>query len=151
GRLIEVKEDSVVTATYTYDGNSNRIGGNDGTTITATYDNQDRMTAYKDYTFTYNANGDLASKTHVPTSATTTYSYDVFGNLIQVVTPTKTVTYEIDAFNRRLGKKLNGNLVVRYAYDMQNRLIGEISPTRDLIRRYVYGHKKHVPAYFIDD
>src|SRR5690606_9479210 len=95
--------------------------------------------------------GNLASKTHVPTSATTTYSYDVFGNLIQVITPTKTIAYEIDSFNRRLGKKVNGNLVVRYAYDMQNRIIGEINPSGDLTRRYVYINKQHVPSYFIDD
>lgn len=150
GRLILVKQNGSTIGSYSYDANNNRTGGNNGTAITATYDDQDRMTAYKNHTFTYNANGDLTSKTHTPTGDTTTYTYDVFGNLTQVVTPTKTIVYEIDPLNRRVGKIVNGTLQMRYAYDMRSRLIAEINPAGNAIRRYVYASKKHIPDYFIE-
>ena len=44
GRLHEVKQNNVVTATYTYDTNGNRLSGR-GLGTAPTYDDQDRLTA----------------------------------------------------------------------------------------------------------
>src|SRR4029077_9897776 len=60
GRLTQVKKNNVVSATYTYDSNSNRLsytGG--GPAINGTYDDQDRLTQYGSATYGYNANGEL--------------------------------------------------------------------------------------------
>ncbi len=48
-------------------------------TFTATYDAQDRLTAYGALTYTYTANEDLQSVSS--NAGTTAYSYDLFGNL----------------------------------------------------------------------
>jgi YD repeat-containing protein len=91
GRLQRVCDDEPVDgectserAEYEYDQNSNRTGGHDqGGSITATYDSQDRLLSYNGATYTYTANGELASKTD--SSGTTTYAYDALGNLRTVV------------------------------------------------------------------
>ena len=64
-------------ATYAYDLNGNRTTVNGTTT---SYDEQDRLAGV-----TYTANGELTSKT--VGALTTTYSYDVLGNLRSVVLP----------------------------------------------------------------
>ena len=67
------------------------------------------MLSYGSATYTYTANGELASMT--VGSQTTTYSYDVLGNLIAVTLPNGTkINYIVDAKNRRVGKEVNGVL-----------------------------------------
>lgn len=151
GRLSQVSKNSAVAANYGYDDNSNRNSGNIGAqTTTATYDDQDRLNAYNTLVFTYNANGDLLTKTNTTTSTTTTYTYDVFGNLTTVVLPGgTTITYEIDALNRRVAKSLNGVLQKRWAYMDQYRIAAELSPSGDIDKRFVYGSKGNVPDYMI--
>jgi len=57
--------------------------------------------------YTYTANGELASRTD--TAGTTTYTYDVLGNLMHVGLPGgKAIDYVVDGRNRRIGKKVNG-------------------------------------------
>jgi RHS repeat-associated protein len=151
GRLTQVNKNSVTIATYSYDSNSNRNGGAiGGVTTSASYDDQDRMTAYNVNTYTYNRNGELTSKYNTVSTQTTSYTYDVFGNLKQVVLPVKTINYDIDAIHQRIGRKNGSTLLGRYIYDANRRLIGELNSTNALTRRYIYASKKHVPDYFID-
>ena len=110
GRLEEVKTDSVTTALYQYDSNSNRthLNGN----LIASYDQQDRQTQYGNNQYSYNDNGELQQKTNTATNATTDYDYDVLGNLRTVTQPQATrIEYVIDGQNRRIGKKIDGSLV----------------------------------------
>ncbi len=71
GRLREVKTDSVVTATYSYDSNGNRLsvwrpgGGESGT-----YDLQDRLVTYGQWQYEYDRNGELLTKTDTTNGAT---------------------------------------------------------------------------------
>lgn len=86
-----------------------------GTVITGTYDDQDRLLQYGDYTFTYTANGELIAKCQG--SACQTFDYDVFGNLRHVILDNgMEVEYVIDGRNRRIGKKINGTLVQGFVY-----------------------------------
>ncbi len=151
GRLTQVQKNSVVSVNYSYDSNSNRTGGSVGSQpTTATYDDQDRLLTYNTYSFTYNANGDLQSKTNSVTSATTQYSYDVFGNLRQVTLPTGTVIdYEVDALNRRIGKRVNGVLQKRWIYMDQYRIAAEANGAGAITKRFVYGSKTNIPDYMI--
>ena len=68
---MEVKRDGIVTATYTYDLNGNRL--NNG----AVYDDQDRLTSTSTATYTYTDNGELLTKTEG--TDITQYKYDVLG------------------------------------------------------------------------
>ncbi len=151
GRLTKVMKNSVVSSTYNYDTNGNRSGGIiNGTTTNGVYDNQDRLTTFNNFSYTYSLNGDLLTKKDNTLSQTTSYTYDVFGNLTKVILPTKTVKYDIDPLQRRLGKTVGSTLQGRYIHDFQNRLIGELDPASAFKRRYVYASKTQVPDYFID-
>ncbi|MNK07404.1 tRNA(Glu)-specific nuclease WapA precursor [compost metagenome] len=151
GRLTETEKNSATVATYSYDTNSNRNGGTVGSTpTTATYDDQDRLLTYNTLSFTYNANGDLTSKTNHTLSQTTQYVYDVLGNLRTVTLPSTTVIeYEVDGLNRRIGKKVNGVLQKRWVYMDQYRIAAELDATGAIAKRFVYGSKGNIPDYMI--
>ena len=62
GRLTDVVKNGSVT-NYQYDSNNNRLSQTrDGQTITATYDEQDRLIRNGDIEYSYNANGDLTKR-----------------------------------------------------------------------------------------
>ncbi len=151
GRLQDVYKNTVLQSHYTYDGNSNRNGGYIGAaTTTATYDGQDRISTFNLNTYTHNRNGEMLTKTDTLLSATTTYSWNAYGTLTGVQMATKTVTYQLDAQQRRFAKLVNGVLQKRYIYDFNNRLVGETNSAGVLQRRYIYASKSHVPDYMID-
>jgi len=83
GRLIEVRKDGILSSRYTYDANGNRFNyTGSGGAVTGTYDDRDRLMQYSAATYTYTANGELLSK--INGSETTSYHYDVLGNLLNV-------------------------------------------------------------------
>jgi RHS repeat-associated protein len=142
GRLSQVSQNGQVVATYGYDANGNRSGG--------TYDAQDRLVSDGSNTYTYTANGELLTKTNA--SGTTIYSYDVLGNLRQVVLPDSTeIEYLIDGQNRRIGKKVNGDLVQGFLYQDQLNPIAELDEFGNVTSRFVYADKANVPSYMIKD
>jgi RHS repeat-associated protein len=158
GRLWRVCAESSCTnvfSEYLYDQNGNRTSGSiGGDSISATYDDQDRLLSYTrgsvTHTYTYNENGDLESKTNTGTSATTTYSYDPFGNLRSATLPDDTeIEYLIDGRNRRIGKKVNGAVIQRFVYKDQLNPVAELDADGELVAQFVYGSKSHVPDYVI--
>ena len=108
--------DGTASSHYTYDENSNRLTRvTPSGTEQATVDAQDRLLTYADATYTYTANGKLATKTDG--TGTTAYDCDELGNLLGVTLPTgHRIDYVIDAQNRRVGKKVDGVLVQRFVY-----------------------------------
>jgi len=119
GRLIEVKTDGSITATYGYDTNGNRTEG--------TYDEQDRLLTWGTASYAYTANGELKSKTD--TGLTTSYI--------------------IDGQNRRIGKKVDGVLTQGFLYQDQLNPIAELDGTGAVVARFVYGAKSNVPDYMV--
>jgi len=147
GRLSEVERDDVVTASYTYDPNGNRLSG-PGLVAPPTYDDQDRLLTYGNASYTYTENGELATKTEG--SAVTRYTLDVIGNLKSVVLPNGTVIdYVVDGQNRRIGKKVGGALVQGFLYQDQLKPIAEIDGNGNLVSRFVYATHVNVPDYLI--
>jgi RHS repeat-associated protein len=149
GRLTQVKKNTVVTATYTYDSNNNRLsytGG--GPAINGTYDDQDRLTQYGSATYGYSANGELTTKT--VGAQVTTYQYDVVGNLKSVTLPSGAqIDYLIDGQNRRIGKKVNGVLVQGFLYQNALSPVAELDGSNNIVSRFVYGSRANVPDYMI--
>ena len=140
GRLAGVTRDGTSVATYAYDTNGNRLGG--------TYDDQDRMLAYGEASYTYSANGELSTKTEF--GQTTAYTYDELGNLLRVVLPAgATIDYVVDGRNRRVGKKVNGTLVRQWLYGDALRIVAELDGSGALISRFVYGSQANVPDSMI--
>ncbi len=147
GRLEKVFINGVLKTTYTYDPNGNRLSkaGSNGSE-TGTYDSQDRLLTYAGASYEYTTNGDLKSKTE--SGATTHYVYDELGNLMQVRLPGDVVIdYLIDGRNRRIGKKVNGQLVQGFLYQDQLEPVAELDGDGNVVARFVYGSKGHVPDY----
>jgi RHS repeat-associated protein len=147
GRLTEVQKNSAVIAAWTYDTNGNRLTATDSFGNRAgTYDAQDRLLTYGGYSYAYTAAGELVSKTNE--AGTTTYDYDVLGNLMGVTLPDGTeITYGIDGSNRRIGKSINGTLVQGFLYKDFLRPIAELDGDNNVVSRFVYGTKPNVPDY----
>jgi YD repeat-containing protein len=69
-------------------------------------------------TYTYTANGELASQSSTQHPTPSTYAYDALGNLRSATLGDgTTVSYVIDGENRRVGKTVNGSLVQGFLYE----------------------------------
>lgn len=162
GRLTDVTTNDTATAHYEYDLNGNRVAdantdglttftGPQGALLSADIDDQDRLLSYTTTTggttaFEYTANGELSSKTD--STGTTTYAYDVLGNLLRVDLPDgRVIEYVVDGQNRRVGKKVNGTLVQGFLYDGQLRIVAELDGNGAVVSRFVYGIKANAPDY----
>ena len=147
GRLMEVQQNGVTTATYTYDNNGNRLSG-PGLSTSPTYDDQDRLLQYGSTTYTYTPNGELISKT--TGAQTINYTYDELGNLLNVTgLSAGPIEYVIDGQNRRIGKKVNDTLVQGFLYQDQLKPIAELDSNGSIVSRFVYGTGVNVPDYMI--
>lgn len=80
-------------------------------------DDLNRLLEDDTFTFVYDDNGNLISKTDKATLDLTTYSYDAFDRLVRADLPGGVVaTYAYDALGRRIEKTV-GTPVTRYIYD----------------------------------
>jgi len=149
GRLIEVKQDGVVVEAYTYDDNGNRLSADTThSSIKGQYDNQDRLTQYGDNTYDYTENGELRRKNS--NGEMTQYRYDVLGNLQTIQLPSgKQIEYVIDGRNRRVGKKVNGQLVQGFLYQGSLNPVVELDGNGNVVSRFVYGSKANIPDYML--
>jgi RHS repeat-associated protein len=146
GRLERVSEGGVEVARYQYDSNDNRTHV-DGSEV-ATYDEQDRLLTYGDAAYSYTANGELTQKTE--NGLETHYTYDVLGNLMQVRLPGDvSIDYVIDGENRKVGKKVNGELVDGFLYKDQLNPVAELDGDNNIVSRFIYGTKSNVPDYML--
>ncbi len=147
GRLREVSRNGVAISEYAYDANSNRTAHVSASgSITATYDEQDRLLTYGDTSFTYSDNGELAGKTG--SGQAITYDYDVFGNLRSVSMPSGIeIEYVIGPRGRLLGKKVNGVLVSGFLYKDRLNPIAHLDGDGNVVARFVYGALPFTPAY----
>lgn len=157
GRLYAVTTGGDTTARYWYDANGNRTRAqfNDDSTVTAWYDTQDRLdslwTVGQDTTrvlYAYTAAGELRQR--VVGTDTTRYSYDVLGNLLEVVQANgNTIRYVVDGLGRRVGRRVNGAWTHRWLYEGALNVVAELDGSGALAARYVYGTRGHVPAYVV--
>ena len=151
GRLTDVSRNDTLLAVYTYDTNGNRLSlDTPAETFTGTYDAQDRLLTYGNASYTYTRNGELSMK--IAGTDTTRYTYDALGNLVSVRLPNGTlIEYVIDGQNRRVGKKINGALLVkRWLYGNQLNIVAELDGAGNMVSRFVYGMRTNVPDHMIN-
>ena len=148
GRLTEVRQDGLLTDSYVYDANGNRLSSSgSGGTVNATYDAQDRLSQYGTATFTQTPNGERQSKTLA--GQATTYRYDSLGNLSGVALPAGLqIDYVLDGSHRRVGKQINGTLVQGFLYQDGLHPIAELDGAGTVVSRFVYA-SGNAPAYLI--
>src|SRR5207249_8685665 len=81
---------------------------------------------------------------------TTTYQYDVLGNLRSVTLPDgRQIAYLIDGQNRRIGKKVNGTLTQGFLYQDSLKPIAELDGSNCVVSRFVYATHVNVPDYMV--
>jgi RHS repeat-associated protein len=151
GRLHTVTLDGVPHATYGYDAQGNRTRLTQGSTsLSATYDAQDRLQSYGEATYTFGPNGDLKQRRRPQEAAPTQYAYDALGALHHVQLPDGTlVDYVLDAVGRRVGKRLNGTQVQGFLYDGPLRIVAELDGSGAVASRFLYASQDHVPDYLV--
>ena len=151
GALTQVEQDGTVIASYAYDANGHRLSVTDSTaTISATVDAQDRLLTHGATTYTYTPNGARQSATTA--GQQTTYAYDPFNQLRAVTLPDgTTISYVLDAQQRRVGKAVNGELVQAFLYADQLRPIAELDGSGAVVSQFVYGSRLTVPDYLLKD
>ncbi len=147
GRLATVTLNGESYASYTYDGNGNRLTVTDaGGTTSATHNSQDQLTTLGTATYEYDRSGALERKIAGPD--TTAYAYDLLGNLLQADLPNgDVVEYVIDGQQRRVSRKLNGTLEQQFVYRDGLNPVAELDGTGALVSRFVYGSRAQVPDY----
>lgn len=144
GRLETVRRNGVLTTTYTYDANGNRMTRN---AEAATYDEQDRVQTYAGARFEWSPQGTLRSRTSG--GQLTTYHYDLRGALTAVIPPAAPrIDYFHDAAGRRLGKKVGGVLQRGWLWD-EDRPVAEVDANSAVISRFVYGADDTTPSYLV--
>jgi RHS repeat-associated protein len=143
GRLTQAGDHS-----YTYDSNSNRLmDASSPGTVTGTYDAQDRLLTYGTAFYTYSANGELVSRTDG--TQITSYQYDVWGNLVAVTLPDgRRLSYVIDGANHRVGKQVNGVLVMGFLYD-GDRVVAQVDGNNQLVSQFIYATRSDSPDYLL--
>jgi RHS repeat-associated protein len=153
GRLLNVARDNALVSVYDYDDNGNRLSLTNPSTSSVTlgsYDDHDRVVAYGSYEYTFNENGDLASKFNMATNEETTYEYDARGALISAMLPDSTfVEYVIDGKGRRIGKKVNGVQIQGFLYKDQLRIAAELDGAGGILSQFVYIGDNQSPDFMI--
>lgn len=153
GRLCTVLLNGSVISSFAYDANGNRTeawSSTSGTTTTASFDAQDRMTATGNRVYAYTANGELSVTTDTMSGTVTKFAWNGAGALKQVVLPDTTqIDYVYDALGHRVGKNVNGSSVQRFVWEGALRPAAEISTTGVVTARYVYATHVTVPDYIL--
>ncbi|RME26045.1 MAG: RHS repeat protein, partial [Deltaproteobacteria bacterium] len=94
------------------------------------------------------ANGEMLTKTDE--NGTTTYTYDVFGNLTDVELPDgRKIHYTIDGRNRRVGKAVDGTVEYYLVYGDQINPILQLDGDGNVVARFIYGTRINVPDYMV--
>ena len=169
GWLAEVKRDGAIVESYGYDANGNRQDNYGVVNAAVSHDEQDRLTAWQNQRFDYDALGNLTERRIVTdgvpeeTTDRTNYGYDIFGNLHAVghtknvgqpTESTTTVTYGIDGQNRRIWKRRNGALVWKAAYrsSLQPAVWIEVADDgTETVTHFVYATGRNSPDLMIRD
>ncbi len=125
--------------TYRYDANGNRVGGS----IVVTTNNQ--LAVDNVFSYAYDAEGNLISRQHRITGATTTYHYDHRNRLVNVTdanvggNPLQTVEFTYDVLNRRIAKSVNG--AVSHFLFNRDQVWADADATGTITARYFLGSR----------
>jgi RHS repeat-associated protein len=119
-----------------------------GSGVPASYDAQDRLVSLGSVDYTYTAAGELVGKT--AEEQTTSYTYDVLGNLLEVrLADGRVVSYGVDGLGRRIGKRINGAILKGFLYQDRLNPVAELDGEGNVVSRFVYASRRNVPDYMV--
>ncbi|MFH1202581.1 MAG: RHS repeat-associated core domain-containing protein [Candidatus Omnitrophota bacterium] len=131
-RLTQATHPTFPTEDYTYDPVGNR------NPASFVYDVANRLVDDGTYTYIYDDNGNLITKTNKSNpSDVTTYGYNVENQLISIDYGPSTIDYIYDGLGRRIEKNVN-EVITRYVYDNED-ILAEYDVTNTLTAKYLHG------------
>jgi YD repeat-containing protein len=147
GQLTSAGHSSQDDELYTYDANGNRIGS--GIVVGP----NNRLLSDGTFDYTYDAEGNLVSKTQIASGETISYSYDHRNRLVRAEHRTSggtllnESTYLYDVFDRRIAKRVDGDgsgpqqaEEKRFVYDRQH-VWADFDGAGMVTARYLFGEQ----------
>ena len=139
--LTQVLQGATTTESYSYDPVGNRLSSLGMNPYS--YNPSNQLTATSNGSYTYDNDGNTASKTD--SSGTTQYTWDFENRMTQVTLPGTggTVTFQYDPFGRRIQKSFTQNstaTITNYLYDGPN-LLEEADQSGNVLGRYTQTEK----------
>ena len=133
------------SAQYSYDAVGNRLL-RDGQAVQSLFDAANRLLEDEEFTYTYDANGNLTQKVDKTTAGTTAYIYDTENQLTRIDFPDAMIAeYAYDGLGRRIEKDVDG-VVTRYVYDGEDIFLEfEFDGTNAFVSRYSHGDRVDQP------
>jgi RHS repeat-associated protein len=149
GRLVAVSKNGNAYSSYAFDGNNNRISGNNGNQIIASvFDNQDKITSSASALYTYRMDGTLYQRVNTLTGFKNTYTYDSLGYLTKVNNGDAiSASYVYDGFGRLTHSMFAGSVDKSWIYQDEYRISGELNGAGQITKRFVYASKTNIPDY----
>jgi len=151
GRLTSETRDGVVTD-YAYDANGNRtsVKIDSVESLTAEYDEQDRITRYGDTTFEQTFHGDLQRKSDGTSSLE--LAYDELANLMTATVADESgvteLEYVVDGMGRRVAKRVDGSFSKSWLYRDQLRPVSEVDADGTFMH-FVYADGFGAPDFIL--
>ncbi len=146
--LVSATRPSGETISYTLDPMGNRLSQT-GTTGDWEYNDNDQLTAYADTTVTYDADGNMATKT--TGTETFEYTYDFENRLVQITSDLQGVmaAYSYDPFGRRISKTVDDETTY-FGYADEG-LTAEYNDKGEILKSYGYvpGAKGSIDPVFV--
>lgn len=138
GRLSQVTVNGKSVERDGYDAAGNRVTvQTSGSTLTATYDDRNRLISWGTAKYTFRADGQLAGMTAA--GGTTGYAFNAFGDLQSVTLPDgRRIDYLVDASGAEIGKKVNGVLVAGFLYGPGGALVAQTDAAGAVVARFGY-------------
>ncbi|RBP75692.1 RHS repeat-associated core domain-containing protein [Marinobacter nauticus] len=136
---------------YQYDPNGNRLEGGQQ------YDDFNKLLSSQSTDYDHDANGNRIRQTDLETGDVTEYGYDALNRLTSAEfypegadTPAWNASYQYDAFNRRIGKTVAGNITENTEYLwFGSRLVAEYdSGASTPAKRYRYTENSFAPVSY---
>lgn len=131
-----VLADPTRNESYTYDASGNRLSSHQSASYD--YDTLNRLEADNQFRYTYDAHGNLKTKTEGVSGQVTRYTYDGEDQLVQIDFADGSVaTYRYDGLGRRIEKNVDG-VITQYVYDGPDVLV-EYAPNGVVLAKYAHG------------
>ena len=150
GRLNQVKKNSVIVESYSYDPNGNRLSEmNSRRGINRSYSvsDEDHVLTAGTETYQFDADGFLTTKTAPAGAMTTTYSSR--GELLSATLPSgSTIIYDHDPMGRRIAKRVNEAITEKYLWKDAITLLAVYDASDNLLMRFNYADGR-LPASMI--